>query len=174
MPSRWYRSRLFLSGLAGLVMLLTAWGVYPASTLTVIHYTTRNTTWSYVRAPHATGITHRDYGAKPSPRRMIRVTKGGTVVKPGWLWSRGWETGRHDYDKSDPHRPTWFSSPPYYRVDDDDWKSLYIANWLIATTYLVLWTGALVLWQRRKRRMMQPHDRAAAHLESQQKNTSAG
>lgn len=43
-------------------------------------------------------------------------------------------------------------APPIAR--DTDRIGIFVANWIIVAVYTVIWIVALVIWQRRKHRMM--------------------
>lgn len=170
MHSPWHRSRLFWSGLAVLLLLLTAWGIYPRSALTLIRHTRARDCYIIVKAPDVTGFRHIDYSI---PRRSYQsyqpLFPQGTALKRGWLSKLGWETAVHTYQDDDRYQVGYFSAPPL-RTGDQGWGvNLFFANWAIATAYLILWLGGLALWQRWKKQRMQPQSIATAHLQSQQK-----
>ena len=162
MHPRWFRSRLFTFGLAGLLILLTAWAVYPRSSLLLIHQGKTGITHAFIKSPDATGVRRIDNRRPGSINRNRPVLPMGTILKSPGLSRLGWRTAVHRHAEGDRYRTHYFSSPPWEISADYGWgQSFLIANWAILSAYLITWTSALILWQRRKHRLMNPHAPAA-------------
>ncbi len=134
MHSRWHRSRLFLFGLAGLVMLLVMWGAPPRAGVGMRFGYFRGTL-ELSKTPSFVGVRYIAF----KPR------SGSAAPPPFWRW----EISRWGFAPVENFGPAF-----RYR----EWGSVYsvrIGIWFIVLIYAVSWFGAMVWWLRRKSRVME-------------------
>lgn len=134
----WYRSRSFWFGLVGLVMLLTGWLALPRSGLQLNYTKVSPGGWPYV-----TYSVSRNVGNLSFCRMESVTSNSPRVEETGWRAST-YRVG--EVEGKDFFGEIWFAY--------DDGSGFAVANWFIVTTYIFLWLGGLVLWQRRKHRLM--------------------
>lgn len=136
MTFRWYRSRLFWSGLTGLVMLLVMWGTWQRSFLGASF--TVSTGSFYVGKDSSTiMLGHRDFSDP--------VFSSSTVaMKTGFDWLM--------IDQGASHPIQVFA--PLVRYQRFTGGLLLIGIWGIVASYMLVWYLALVWWLRRKHRLM--------------------
>jgi len=134
----WYRSRLFLLGIPGLLFLLWAWlaDPLPASSLTL------------------TTSAHRLNLDSRKRQFMIRreANRPDNFVIGGRQGTAASGTPRaRFFPPAVDHRTLDFSAPPdrQHRVN-----FLSIAYWFLLLLYLVAWSLLLLAWQRRKSRRL--------------------
>lgn len=129
MPPPWYRSRLFWLGLAGLVMLLLAWGIRRRTTVIL----------SADNGDFAVGVS------RTSSVIGFRLDRPGS--SPVFTW---------EVERVQRHRnwvpPEVFA--PAIRISTIRGHSVSIGIWFIVLLYTAVWYGAMVYWLRRKYRIM--------------------
>lgn len=134
----WYRSRLFLLGIPGLVFGVWAWGLMPTPSLSLSYSTSRNQLFVSASEHKVISICQQPFprtsteprGFRIYPYNLASVRAGdGTGVPPAIRW----RTRELD---------------PGVVVRD-----IFIAYWAVVALYTAGWMVALVGWQRRKRTM---------------------
>lgn len=136
MTFRWYRSRSFWFGLAGLVMLLAMWicGMRSSQYFGVV----RPASITYVEKDSA--VIEFGYFDFSEAAEM------GILLKPGPRW----QVIRYPADHPSPvFPPAWG-----YEKTSDGSIYIRIGIWLIVTLYTVVWLVCMVWWLRRKHRLM--------------------
>lgn len=136
MISRWYRSRLFWLGLAGLVMLLVAWARCTRITYTLGvggsmgFYFVRNDS-TFIMFGHT---THAD----------SRI--GGYTLPMGINWN--------DVPSPKGSRIIYFTPAFQREIEPGGSVHTYVAILVFVPVYCAMWLGGMVWWRRRKHRLL--------------------
>ena len=142
MVRRFYKSRLFWLGVPGLVFLLWVWwdsGRYESSVY-----------WSEKKWEVFAGV----YGGKA--HFCLSWALGGTVFMEVHDADRvEWGMAKGDVNP----RARRFDFVEGFALETDssaDYRSfdLQVGLWMIVASYVALWLGAVVVWERRKMRVM--------------------
>ncbi len=136
MNARWYRSRLFWSGLAGLVILVVSWG---ASYRMAAGVSGEAPGWIGVigKTPQSIFIFRLSYDTPGKRPIFPAAPRVGFFSRPGV-----------------PQYPGVFFVPVVEIEKSGNGRGIFIGIWAAITAYFFLWTGVLVWWQRRKHRLM--------------------
>ncbi|RYD22528.1 MAG: hypothetical protein EOP88_07705 [Verrucomicrobiaceae bacterium] len=130
MISRWYRSRSFWFGLAGLVMLLVTW-FSAARAINRFYWRGSLVTCCFVMEP---GVVHADI-------HRSRSTAGWPL--PGF----GMDTTKLTED--------WkFHLTPFFRLRFSEGVQITVGHSIIVTVYLLAWITGMVWWLRRQQRLI--------------------
>lgn len=132
----WYRSRLFWLGVPGLVFLLWVWIAVPQTFNSFSWETTRFQVIAAVQSHKLTVVK------RPFPN-VVQTTNRGIKLRPGLLSSYS-VGGPSSY----PLRVRKREIGPGVVVSDAT-----ISTWVLVPTYIVIWMGVMLWWQRRKRRI---------------------
>ncbi len=136
MTARWYRSRLFWSGLTGLVMLVSSWFLF-ARTRATIGWLGTDSAYSAIKDSACIGLSYWNL--------RHRILRGATGLKPGF------HAGKSE---GDPFPFDEFFEPAFRYRDQGYQKEIRIGIWFIVAFYTATWLGGMIWWQRRKRRLM--------------------
>ncbi|RYD18960.1 MAG: hypothetical protein EOP88_20740 [Verrucomicrobiaceae bacterium] len=138
MSFHWYRSRVFWFGCIGLVMLLIAWLSFPQSHLELTYTPESDSGLTYI-----TYSVSKELGNVEFVRWKNFPRNSPVIQETGW---RVLNRPLGKVEVQDLFGKIWFA------YDDD--SGFGVANWFIVAVYIILWLGGLVLWQRRKKRLM--------------------
>ena len=134
----WYRSRLFLLGIPGLVFGVWAWGLMPTPSLSLSYSTGRNQMIVAPSEHKVIAIHQRPFPASATGPRGFRI---------------------YSYNLASVHAGNGTGVPPAIRWRTRELdpgvvvRDVFIAYWAVVALYTAAWILALVGWQRRKRPM---------------------
>lgn len=138
---RWYRSRSFLIGLMGLVMLAGSFAFY-ARTYAAVQWDSPDQAFSVSKGRDVIGISYARY-------RGFNLDMRST-------YSTGFTFTGYDFGREVPvgqfFRPMW-----YLHEDNNDGtviRNLFISQWFVVLIYFLAWLAGMVWWHRRKHRLM--------------------
>ncbi|RYD19150.1 MAG: hypothetical protein EOP88_20090 [Verrucomicrobiaceae bacterium] len=132
MPFRWYRSRLFLFGLAGLVVLLSGWFAFPRTAIQ-ISFGTDLGRFAMMKEDGAVGFSYQH----PSCSLLI-PTDGFELTH---------------YEQFSGYSIRLFA-PAFGFFGISGWYGARIGIWTMVLAYSLTWLGVLRWWLRRKYRLM--------------------
>ncbi|RYD19147.1 MAG: hypothetical protein EOP88_20075 [Verrucomicrobiaceae bacterium] len=134
MTTRWYRSRLFWFGLAGLVMLVGA-GVSFEGKVSAAGWSGRDRSFGVWVDPDSVSVSYLD---------LRHPTRAG---------STGGRAGFQTFTTEVDSTPTFWV--PAVRLDRDGATTqLHVGIWFILLLYSAVWFGSMVWWLRRKHRLI--------------------
>ncbi len=144
-PRPWYRSHLFWLGLPGLVFLLWGWlGSCRQDS---------GARWSDAAA----GFSVSDSARTLSFRRFTDLSGSGL---PNGAGLRGFSTWTWGDNRKHAELP-WFPKALEFSREEVplDYRAWTVsfAYWSLELLYLLFWTATLLVWQRRKSRLLKLH-----------------
>lgn len=134
----WYRSRLFWLGIPGLLFLIWAWLGYISTDFLLSFHHGKGHLWGLV---WGSGY----FGVHLSTPHFQGRGHGYSIQLEKDLWERGTVVFAE---------PWTYYSGLKERSSEPDWFRLEVACWVVVLAYLALWFLVLILWQRRKARLM--------------------
>jgi hypothetical protein len=150
----WYRSRLFWLGLPGLVFMLWLWLAKAGQSF---HF-------GHAKTTGAAEMTYRVIGASAGSifQNTSRSYYNGSLPL-GFYWGG---RGLHGSGSGlDPDEPVTYFPRPFGIIREArfqrEGRKIQLAWWVVISTYMAVWLGALAGWQRRKARLSR---RAAAEM----------
>ena len=136
----WHRSRLFWLGIPVLVFLLWGWLGFTGTDFLLSFHHGKGDLWGLVW-----GSGH--YGVHLSTPRFQGRGYGYSIDFEKDLWERGTVVFAEQW--------TYYSGLKE-QSSVPDWHRLEVACWVVVLAYVALWFTLLILWQRRKARLMNP------------------